>query len=136
MRLCACESVKPHLRLQSVGTLLLRAEGLLQHLNVLLAVRVLIGQRFQFGLQGLHVCLLPVQLLLQLLYLPNHRVTRSEIASRASRPSLEELTRLCEQTRETLKLCCLLENITRVIQIYHDRFIWTKKKTTKDILQY
>lgn len=100
MCLCVRESVKPHLRLQSVGTLLLRAEGLLQHLDVLLAVRVLIGQRFQFGLQGLHVCLLPVQLLLQLLYLPNHRVTQSEIASCASRPSPEEPTYLCEQTRE------------------------------------
>lgn len=63
-RLCLCPRlylcVCAHFRLQRVGALLLSAERLLQHVNVLLAVGVLVGQRLQLGLQGLHLRLLLV----------------------------------------------------------------------------
>lgn len=69
-----------HFRLQSVGTLLLSVERLLQHVDVLLAVGVLIGQRLQLGLQRLHLRLLLVQLLFLLFYLTHKEMTKGNLS--------------------------------------------------------
>lgn len=55
-----------YLRLQDGSTLLLGSERLFEHLDMLFAVRVLVVEGLQLGLQGQQLRLLLGQLLLQL----------------------------------------------------------------------
>lgn len=62
-----------YLCLQDGSTLLFGSERFFQHLDMLLAVRVLVVERLQLGLQGQQLRLLLRQLLLQLVDLQARR---------------------------------------------------------------
>lgn len=60
-----------HLSLQDGSSLLFSCQGLFEHLDVLLAVRELVGEGLQLGLQGQQLGVLAGQLLLHLANLKN-----------------------------------------------------------------